>query len=96
MSSEKPLSQRAFSIESGFGQKAVQKLFSSPGFPVVAGKVFWSDFVIWRRLSLRRQHSDTAPSEPLDAGRIPCESTPTSGLPFALPPRAARLAALAR
>ena len=92
---EKALSKRAFARETGFGQRKVTEIWSEPSFPVVAGKVFWSDFVLWRRRNLPPQRCASAPDEQPRVDRTPCAPAQMSDSHVSLRPRAARLAALA-
>ena len=94
MTTERAMSKREFMRQTGMSFPTVQKLWNDPSFPVTAEKVFWSDFVIWRRRFLRCRSQNTAPHPSPDDGHKACESIPTNGLLAALPPRAERLRAL--
>ena len=90
---ERALSKRGFMRETGFSFPTVQQLWSDPSFPLVGEKVFWSDFVVWRRRGLRSPRPKMQPSPELGAGHTINESVPRNDSPVALPPRAARLRA---
>jgi hypothetical protein len=93
MKPEKALSKRAFMQITGFSFQAARQIWNDPSFPKVAEKVFWSDFVAWRRRNLKAPRSHTPPNPAPDAGHTTNEPTPKSGSQVALPPRAARLRA---
>ena len=93
---EKALSKRAFMRDAGMSFPTIKKLWADPTFPTVAGKVFWSDFVLWRRRNLRSPHPPIEQGLEPGACHTTGESVPTSDLLTALPPRAARLAASLR
>lgn len=93
MTTEKAMSKREFMRQTGMSFPTIQKLWNDASFPVTAGKLFWSDFVIWRRRSLRSQHQNILPNPALDDGRKVGESILTNGSLAALPPRAERLRA---
>lgn len=94
---EKALSLRTFMKMTGTGYSVAKKMWDSPGFPAIAGKIFWSDFVIWRRRRMEAmelsQNLQTPPNPPLDAGHTACGSTRMNDSRAALPPRAERLLA---
>gem|GEM_PF-3267671 len=91
---ERPLSKRAFIRVSGFGQKSVNEIWKQPAFPLVCGKVYWSDYVLWRRRNIQPASPPVAPSEP-EICNIPHPLAKVRLSPTSLPPRAARLLALA-
>ena len=90
---EKPLTIRALMQATKLGHAAVKRMIEEPGFPIVAGRIFWSDFVIWRRMKMGLQNYDTASSPEPGAGHIECGLAPRSDSPAALPPRVERLRA---
>ncbi|MCP5524073.1 MAG: hypothetical protein H7A46_21255 [Verrucomicrobiales bacterium] len=47
---DQALNAKEFSVLVGLSYSAAREWFRSPGFPLVKGVVFWSDFVRWRRL----------------------------------------------
>lgn len=93
MKTEKAMSKRAFMRETGFSFPTVQKLWADPSFPVVAEKVFWSDFVTWRRKTRQSQNPQKPPNPEPDGGHTKDGSIRRNDSPNALPPRAARLRA---
>ena len=69
-----PLNGKEFSAASATPYSAVRKLFREPGFPLINGRVYWSDFVLWRR---RRFSLDVAPlTSPADSPANGHASTP--------------------
>jgi hypothetical protein len=90
----KALSLREFAQAGGISYSLAIALSKEPGFPIFHGKIWWEDFVIWRRRAIqyfphRCMHEDHPP----DADRTANESVPKSDLQASLPPRAARLLA---
>ncbi len=45
------LNIKEFALAAGISYSAARCWFQHPGFPVIFGTVFWSDFVEWRRAS---------------------------------------------
>jgi len=90
---ETPITLAEFCKRMGVGHAAGKKIWEDATFPTVAGKLFWSDFIIWRRRKMVIPRQPTSEDRPLDAGHRASESAPKNGLPIALPPRAARLRA---
>lgn len=69
-----PLNGKEFSAASATPYSAVRKLFREPGFPLINGRVYWSDFVLWRH---RRLGLEAAPmTEPTDSPTNGPASTP--------------------
>ncbi len=93
MKTERAMSKRAFMRETGFSFPTVQKLWADPSFPLVSEKVFWSDFVTWRRRNLPSPRLQKPPNPAPDAGHTKDGSIRRNDSPNALPPRAARLRA---
>jgi hypothetical protein len=46
---DRALKLKQFCLGAGLGYRAGLELSRLPGFPLIRGRVYWSDFVIWRR-----------------------------------------------
>src|SRR5437879_5512257 len=57
--SDQALNIKEFAVLAGVSYSVAREWFHLPGFPAVLGKVFWGDFVLWRRTqnSSRSPHS---------------------------------------
>lgn len=90
----KALNLREFAQAGGISYSLAITLAREPGFPVFHGKIWWEDFVMWRRQAIQNspRHSRLE-DHPPDADHRAYESVPTNDSPNALPPRAARLLA---
>ena len=90
----KALSLREFAQAGGISYSLAIALSKEPGFPIFHGKIWWEDFVMWRRQAIQYSpHHYKLEDHPPDAGRTADESVPKSDLQASLPPRAARLLA---
>lgn len=47
--SDQALNIKEFAVLAGVSYSVAREWFQLPGFPQVLGKVFWGDFVLWRR-----------------------------------------------
>jgi hypothetical protein len=46
---DQALNIKEFAVLAGISYSVAREWFQSTGFPVVHGKIFWQDFVLWRR-----------------------------------------------
>ena len=46
---DQALNIKEFAVLAGISYSVAREWFRIPGFPQVLGKVFWGDFVLWRR-----------------------------------------------
>jgi hypothetical protein len=46
---DQALNMKEFAVLAGVSYSVAREWFHAPGFPAVLGKVFWTDFVFWRR-----------------------------------------------
>jgi hypothetical protein len=46
---DQALNMKEFAVLAGISYSVAREWFHLPGFPEVLGKVFWGDFVLWRR-----------------------------------------------
>jgi hypothetical protein len=46
---DQALNIKEFAVLAGISYSVAREWFRLPGFPQVLGKVFWGDFVVWRR-----------------------------------------------
>ena len=93
-SQDKALSLREFAQAGGISYSLAIALSKEPGFPIFHGKIWWEDFVMWRRQVIQYSpHRCMLEDHPPDAGRTADEPVPKSDLQASLPPRAARLLA---
>lgn len=91
---DKALSLREFAQAGGISYSLAITLAKEPGFPIFHGKIWWEDFVLWRRQVIQRAPDRHTPEDrPAGEGHRPGESISKSDLPASLPPRAARLLA---
>src|SRR5207249_6165329 len=47
--SDQALNIKEFAVLAGVSYSVAREWFHLPGFPALLGKVFWGDFVLWRR-----------------------------------------------
>ena len=93
-SQDKALSLREFAQAGGISYSLAIALSKEPGFPIFHGKIWWEDFVMWRRQAIQYSpHHYMLEDHLPDAGRTADGSAPKSDLQASLPPRAARLLA---
>ena len=92
MNTEKALSLKELGRVTGMSYRLISRMKNEKDFPLVEGKIFYSDFVIWRRkkAGLVRRHDKQANPSP-DDDHTTCGSTPKNGSPTALTPHAERL-----
>ena len=67
---DQALNSKEFAMLAGISYSSARAWFRQPGFPVIRGVVFWSDFVEWRRreTGLANTANERRPSvEPLNA-----------------------------
>lgn len=57
---DQPLTAKEFAVLAGISYTTARTWFQSPGFPLTFGRVFWSDFVTFRK---RQQTYVLAPLE---------------------------------
>jgi hypothetical protein len=90
----KALSLREFAQAGGISYSLAIAFSKEPGFPIFHGKIWWEDFVMWRRQAIQYSpHRSMLEDHPPDADHTVSESVPKSDLQVSLPPRAARLLA---
>jgi hypothetical protein len=90
----KALNLREFAQAGGISYSLAIAFSKEPGFPIFRGKIWWEDFVMWRRQAIQYSpHHYTLEDHPPDAGRTADEPIPKNDLQASLPPRAARLLA---
>jgi hypothetical protein len=83
---DQALNVKEFAVLAGISYSVAREWFQLSGFPVICGKVFWQDFVLWRRALrdqkalLARQAYPSMEKRELPAG---------SGMNW--PPKAARI-----
>src|ERR1044071_10515392 len=46
---DQALNMKEFAVLAGVSYSVAREWFQLPGFPSLLGKVFWGDFVVWRR-----------------------------------------------
>lgn len=46
---DQALNVKEFAVLAGISYSVAREWFQIPGFPAICGKVFWQDFIIWRR-----------------------------------------------
>ena len=46
---DQALNIKEFAVLAGVSYSVAREWFHIPGFPALLGKVFWADFVLWRR-----------------------------------------------
>ena len=83
---DQALNVKEFAVLAGISYSVAREWFQLTGFPTIQGKVFWQDFVIWRRAKQHPQASITdVPKTDYAESRL--------GASLQLPPRAARILA---
>jgi hypothetical protein len=50
---DQALNIKEFAVLAGVSYSVAREWFHLPGFPALLGKVFWSDFMLWRRSQSR-------------------------------------------
>ena len=88
---DQALNIKEFAVLAGVSYSVAREWFHLPGFPAVLGKVFWGDFVLWRRTqnSARSLHS-LGPADKSENGRVEFGLNPAKA-PHQWPPRAAKI-----
>ena len=83
---DQALNAKEFAVLAGVSYSTARAWFRLAGFPVVQRRVFWSDFVKWRRgqFELNKSGMNSRPERP---------NGPKPGLNLDLPPKAARILA---
>ena len=83
---DQALNAKEFAVLAGLSYTTARAWFRLAGFPVVQRRVFWSDFVEWRR-------SQFEPNTPGAKSRTERPNGPRRSLNLDLPPKAARILA---
>ena len=88
---DQALNIKEFAVLAGVSYSVAREWFHLPGFPAVLGKVFWGDFVLWRRTrnNARSPHSPGL-ADKSDNGRVEFGLNPAK-TPHQWPPRAAKI-----
>jgi len=61
---DQALNIKEFAVLAGVSYSVAREWFQSGGFPALHGKVFWQDFVLWRRTrNLKQNVSAPTPAE---------------------------------
>lgn len=61
---DQALNIKEFAVLAGISYSVAREWFQSGGFPALHGKVFWQDFVLWRRTrNLKQSSSAPSPAE---------------------------------
>jgi hypothetical protein len=61
---DQALNIKEFAVLAGISYSVAREWFQSTGFPALHGKVFWQDFVLWRRAqNVKRNAPGPAPVE---------------------------------
>lgn len=84
---DQALNAKEFAVAAGISYSTAREWFRLPGFPVLRGVVFWTDFVAWRRGETGVQEPSTGPIARTQ------EKTPTKPTSAGLPAKAARILA---
>jgi hypothetical protein len=79
---DQAMNAKEFAVCAGICYSAARRLFRLAGFPVIAGMVFWQDFVTWRS-------GHIGSTSPLERPSVSPAVDKTGSA--SLPPRAARL-----
>jgi hypothetical protein len=64
---DQALNIKEFAVLAGVSYSVAREWFHLPGFPALLGKVFWGDFVLWRRTQNRAKLRE---SKPLENGEL--------------------------
>ena len=83
---DQALNTKEFAVLAGISYSTARGWFRDPGFPVVRGVVFWTDFVEWRR-------GESGLGKPQKEIPSEVESPPVASKGTGLPTRAARILA---
>ena len=88
---DQALNIKEFAVLAGVSYSVAREWFHLPGFPAVLGKVFWGDFVLWRRTqnSAISPHSP-GPADKSENGWVEFGLNPAK-TPPQWPPRAAKI-----
>src|SRR3989442_1629239 len=88
---DQALNVKEFAVLAGVSYSVAREWFHLPGFPAVLGKVFWGDFVLWRRTrnGLKSPHSPDL-ADKNENGRVEFGLNPAK-TPHQWPPRAAKI-----
>jgi len=84
---DQALNAKEFAVLAGVCYSTAREWFRLPGFPVVQGVVFWSDFLEWRRrrTGLDSENGNTVELDDANNG------VPVTKVELMLSPRAARI-----
>lgn len=85
---DQALNVKEFAVLAGISYSVAREWFQLTGFPAIQGKVFWQDFVLWRRAKQLPKGSITGSPEP-----NPAHVKSHSDTLQQFPPRAARILA---
>jgi hypothetical protein len=80
---DQALNVKEFAVLAGISYSVAREWFQSPGFPAVFGKIFWQDFLLWRR-------ARSSPKTPENHVHVN-SACPTAKEPQSWPPRAATI-----
>ena len=86
---DQALNAKEFAVLAGVSYSTARAWFRLPGFPVLNGVVFWSDFVRWRQGKV----GVATPSERVPSGNETSDHKAPSGNRRGWPPRAAKILA---
>jgi len=84
---DQALNIKEFAVLAGVSYSVAREWFHLPGFPALLGKVFWQDFVEWRKV----QNAGRAPSQGLPRQTASTPSPDFKPGATGLPPRAAAI-----
>jgi len=65
---DQALNIKEFAVLAGISYSVAREWFQSAGFPALHGKVFWQDFVLWRRAQNVKRNASAASSVESGAG----------------------------
>lgn len=85
---DQALNVKEFAVLAGISYSVAREWFQLTGFPAIQGKVFWQDFVLWRRAKQLPNGSITGSPEP-----NPTQAKSSLDRLQQFPPRAARILA---
>ncbi len=87
--SDQALNVKEFAVLAGISYSVARGWFHLSGFPAIQGKVFWEDFVLWRRGQNRKSLTSLNGSASAESD---CKPTPHKSSPQ-WPARAANILA---
>jgi hypothetical protein len=65
---DQALNIKEFAVLAGISYSVAREWFQSAGFPALHGKVFWQDFVLWRRAQNVKRNTSAPSSVESGAG----------------------------